>query len=99
MRSLSLAVLLTCFAPALAAADDAEVVRLRVGETKAGVGTVRPMCDAPTVAVISEGSIRAVGPGETVCSVATVAAQGMRRVYRVVVTARDATQGDGASMR
>lgn len=91
MRSLPLrlAVLALLAAPALTRAGDEEIVRLKVGETKPGVGTFQPMCDAPAVAVIASGVVRAVGVGETVCSVATVRAVGLRKVYRVIVTAPD----------
>jgi hypothetical protein len=92
MRPLPLAVLLLAVAaPPVASAE--EVVRLKVGESKPGVGTVRPLCDAPAVAVIAAGVLQAVGPGETVCSAATVQAQGIRRVYRVIVTRPDPSEG------
>lgn len=87
MRTLSLAALLLLAAPALA--GDEEIVRLKVGETKPGVGTFMPICDAPAIAVISSGVVRALSIGETLCSVATVQAVGLRRVYRVIVTAPD----------
>jgi hypothetical protein len=90
MRPILLAVLLVA-APAAASAE--EVVRLKVGETKPGVGTERPICDATSVAVISGGVLQAVGPGETLCSAASVQAQGTRRVYRVIVTVPDPTKG------
>lgn len=83
MRSLPLAVLLLSAAPAAVAAQ--EVVRLEVGEARPGFGSVRPICDAPSVAVLEGGVLKAVGPGETVCSVASVQAQGTRQVYRVIV--------------
>jgi hypothetical protein len=98
MRSLVLSTLLVAVAapPALARAQE-EVVELKVGETRAGVGTERPICDAPSVAVISGGVIRAVGPGQTLCSVSPFQAQGTRRFYRVIVTAADARKpGDKA---
>lgn len=95
MRALPTSVVLAALAaasPALAGGDE-EVVRLTVGETRPGVGTVRAVCDAPSVAVIEAGVLRAVGPGETLCSAATVQAQGTRRVYRVIVTPADAPEG------
>ena len=97
MRPLALTLLLAAaLAPAAVRAEE-EIVRLKVGETKPGVGTVRPICDAPSVAVIEGGVLRAVGPGETLCSASPFQAQGTRRVYRVVVTAADAPQdGVGA---
>lgn len=85
MRSLALA-LAVLAAPAAVAAQ--EVVRLTVGETQAGFGTVRPICDAPSIAVLDAGVLRAVSPGETLCSAATVQAQGTRQVYRVIVKAK-----------
>lgn len=88
-----LAALALALAPA--AASGQEVVRLKVGDSKPGVGTVRPICDAPAVAVISGGAIRAVGPGETLCSVATVQAQGLRQTYRVIVTVDAPASGEG----
>ena len=68
-------------------------MRLKVGETKPDVGNVRPVCDAPSVAVIEGGVLRAVGPGETLCSASPFQAQGTRRVYRVIVTPADPPQG------
>lgn len=91
MRPILLAVLAVVAAPAVASAE--EIVRLKVGESKPGVGTERPICDAPTVAVISGGVLQAVGPGETLCSAATFQAQGTRRVYRVIVTRPDPSKG------
>lgn len=83
MRAPVLAVsLLACASLAVAQ----EVVRLRVGERYPGAGTIRPICDAPKVAIIVEGAIQAVGPGETTCSAATLQAQGTRRIFRVIVT-------------
>jgi hypothetical protein len=98
MRSPVLALSWLTFA-SLAAAQ--EVVRLPVGERYPGVGTVRPMCDAPSVAIIVDGAIQAVGPGETICSAATVQAQGTRRVFRVIVTAPQKASGgrDGGAAR
>jgi hypothetical protein len=93
MRSLPLAALLLAAAVAPGTSSAQEVVRLEVGESKPGVGTVRPICDTPAVAVISSGVLHAVGPGETLCSAATVQAQGLRRVYRVIVTLPDPTRG------
>ncbi len=95
MRPLAPVLLLSAaLAPGLARPQE-EVVRLKVGETRPGFGTVRPACDAPAVAVIEAGVLRAVGPGETVCSTASVQAQGTRRVYRVIVTA-SGPEADGA---
>jgi hypothetical protein len=79
-----------------------EVVRLGVGERYPGAGTIRPICDAPSVAIIVDGAIQAVGPGETVCSAATVQAQGTRRVFRVIVTTaahRESGGRDGGAAR
>lgn len=105
MRPLPLAVLVLLAAPALAHAAGEEIVRLEVGESRAGVGTFMPLCDAPSVATISNGILRAVGVGETICSAATVQSVGLRRIYRVIVTrpapkgapaARDAGEKGGA---
>lgn len=85
-RSILALAVLACF-PSIAVAQ--EVVRLVVGERYPGVGTIRPICDAPSVATVVDGAILAVGPGETTCSAATVQAQGTRRVFRVVVTAAE----------
>ncbi len=85
MRPLLLALAVLACSPAVAAAQ--EVVRLAVGERYPGVGTVRPICDAPSVATIVDGAILAVAPGETICSAASIQAQGSRRVFRVIVTA------------
>lgn len=96
MRPILLAVLVVAASPAVASAE--EIVRLKVGESKPGVGTERPICDAPTVAVITGGVLQAVGPGETLCSVTLVQAQGIRRVYRVIVTPPEPTKGrDGTA--
>ncbi len=96
MRALpaSVALALVVLSPAAAGAQE-QVVRIQVGETKPGFGTVRPVCDSPSVAVIEGGVLRGVGPGETLCSAATVQAQGTRRVYRVIVTA-SGPEADGA---
>ena len=75
-------------APAVASAQEV-VVELRVGEQRKGVASDRPICDNPSVAVISGGVLRAVGPGETLCSATPVQNQGIRVVYRVVVTRPD----------
>lgn len=92
MRRPLLALAVLACSPSIAGAQ--EVVRLAVGERYPGVGTVRPVCDAPSVAAIVDGAIQAIGPGETTCSAATVQAQGARRVFRVIVTAA-ARKGSG----
>lgn len=92
---LTVRALLVLAASTAAAADDAEVVRLKLGESRPGFGTVRPVCDAPSVATLEAGVLRAVGVGETLCSAATVQAQGTRRLYRVVVTPPDPPGGKG----
>lgn len=84
MRSVTLALLVLAAVPAVAAAQE-ELVELSLGESRAGFPTVRPICDAPSVAVLSAGTLKAVGVGETLCSAASVQSQGVRRVYRVVV--------------
>lgn len=104
MRTLPAVVLaVLVLSPAGAGAQE-QIVRIKVGESKPGFGTVRPVCDAPSVAVIQAGVLRGVGPGETLCSAATFQAQGTRRVYRVVVTRPDepeapAGKGDAAPVR
>lgn len=97
MRSLVLAAVLAGVLAGVPSAAEAQevVVRLKVGETQTGFGTVRPICDAPSVAVIAGGVLKAVGPGETLCSVATVQAQGTRQLYRVIVTAEEPARGGG----
>jgi hypothetical protein len=100
MRSsaLVLAVAAVAASPARAAAQE-ETVRLKVGETKAGVGSVRALCDAPSIAVIKDGVLHAVAPGETLCSATLVQAQGLRRVYRVIVTAAEPAGPDDGPTR
>jgi hypothetical protein len=85
MRRILLALAALLAAPTAVPAQ--EVVRLEVGETLPGVGSERPICDAPSVAVITGGVLRAVGVGETVCSASSLLNPGVRRIYRVVVTA------------
>jgi hypothetical protein len=95
MRTVPSALLLLSLvlAPTVVRAQE-EVVRLKVGETKAGFGTLGPICDAPSVAVLWDGVLRGVGVGETLCSAYSIQAQGTRRIYRVIVTAADAPRDD-----
>ena len=97
MRSLAPTLLLAAALVPAAVRAEEEIVRLKVGETKPGVGTVRPICDAPSVAVIEGGVLRAVGPGETLCAASPFQAQGTRRLYRVVVTPANAPRDGGGA--
>ncbi len=87
MRTL-IPVLAAIALPALA--GEPKLVTLKVGEEVA-LGGNYPICDAPSVAVISadgRGILKGVGAGETLCSVTT--AYGQRQVYKVVVRPKDA---------
>ncbi len=86
MRRVILVVALLSF-PAFA--DEPRQITIRVGEQKPLCqGTCyAPICDDPSVAVISsEGTavVRGVGPGKTLCSVNTGSG---RQVYEIVVSA------------
>ncbi len=71
-------------------ADEPPRIEIRVGEEKQlcqGGTCHTPICDDPSVAVISADAravLRGVGPGKTLCSVSTGYS---RQVYEVVVTA------------
>lgn len=89
MRALSLAALALLAAPAVPGAQE-KVLRLAVGETVEGLETMAPICDAPSVAVLWNGTLRAVGVGETLCSATSPFNPGFRRIYRVIVTRPEA---------
>ncbi len=87
MRRLVLTIALFSL-PALA--DERPRITIRVGEEKplcTGGTCYAPICDDPSVAVVSaEGNavVRGVAPGKTLCSVNTGFG---RQVYEVVVSA------------
>lgn len=97
IRSLALAAALLS---SLALAEAPKRIELKVGE-QVSVGYVTsPICDAPSVAVLSaegNGTMKGVGPGRTLCSGETPV--GLRQVFEVVVTepAESETRSDSGA--
>ena len=102
MRALAVPVaVLLLLAAAPAPGDDPPTIQLAVGEESRDLG-VMPHCDdLAIVAVRADGrGVRGARPGTTICSFDASGGGGVRRVYRIVVTAPPPRDGNaGAAAR
>jgi hypothetical protein len=64
------------------------VLEVEPGQERTGLGTIGRCDDLTVVGISADGTgVRGLKPGSTICSFDTSGGGGIRRIYRVVVTA------------